>query len=117
MRAMNALRSLVAVAALALAGCGGGSLEEPESQALAPMDAEITAADAVAAASVAPSAPGATQIVFAGRKFTVRSGAGGPGPNAWSAQNVWVDKKGALHLKIANVGGEWSCAEIYSDDA
>jgi len=80
------------------------------------MDAEITAADAVMASAV-PSPPGSTQIVFAGRKFTVRSGAGGPGPNAWSAQNVWVDAKGALHLKIANVAGEWSCAEIYSDDA
>ena len=109
-------QTLLAVAAIVLAGCGGGSPEEPDGQALAPMDAEIASADA-AATSVMPSAPGATQVVFAGRVFHVRSGAGGPGPNAWSAQNVWVDAQGALHLKIANVNGQWSCAEVYTNEA
>lgn len=37
----------------------------------------------------------------------------GPGPNYWSANNVWVDQAG-LHLTITNVGGRWYCAEVIS---
>lgn len=36
-----------------------------------------------------------------------------PGPNFWSAQNVWVDDKGLLHLKITkDNNGLWHCAEL-----
>lgn len=35
--------------------------------------------------------PPATTLQFSGYTWEVRSGEGGPGPNHWSAQNVWVD--------------------------
>ncbi len=36
-----------------------------------------------------------------------------PGPNFWNAQNVWVDDKGLLHLKITkDNNGLWHCAEL-----
>ena len=51
-------------------------------------------------------------ISFAGYTWNVRAGGGGPGPNQWSPNNVWVDASGALHLKITNVNGVWQCAEV-----
>ncbi|NEU73400.1 hypothetical protein PI95_012690 [Hassallia byssoidea VB512170] len=40
-------------------------------------------------------------INFSGYVWEVRSsGDGGPGPNHWSSDNVWVDQDGYLHLKI-----------------
>ena len=44
-------------------------------------------------------------ISFAGRKWTVKTGTGAPGPNYWSdsSSSVWVDSSG-LHLKIRKVG-------------
>ncbi len=55
-------------------------------------------------------------ITFGGLEWEVRpSGNGGPGPNAWSPQNVRVDSKG-LHLKItrrvSNGKTAWQCAEL-----
>ena len=63
--------------------------------------------------------PGPRTIVFSGREWTVKdSGASkwGPGPNLFSpsANNVWVDTQGRLHLKITNSKGKWSCAEVVS---
>lgn len=40
----------------------------------------------------------------------------GPGPNPWSASNVWVDSKGYLHLKVSQKDGKWSCAEIWTTE-
>jgi hypothetical protein len=52
-------------------------------------------------------------LKFSGYEWEVRSGdRGGPGPNAWSATNVWLDAKGWLHLKISHQNGDWSCAEV-----
>ena len=59
----------------------------------------------------APPAPTST-LHFAGYTWEVRSGEGGPGPNHWSAQNVWVDAKGLLHLKLSAVKGKWYAAEL-----
>jgi len=56
----------------------------------------------------------ATKISFSGYQWIVRSGSGGPGPNLWSASNVWVDANGYLHLKITNVGGQWYAAELFT---
>lgn len=55
-------------------------------------------------------------ISFSGIEWYVKAGFYGPGPNYWSdsKQNVWVDAKGFLHLKIRKAGGEWRCSEIYS---
>jgi hypothetical protein len=54
----------------------------------------------------------ATDIVFGGYTWTVRSGRGGPGPNAWDERNVWLDAATNLHLKISRRDGAWSCAEV-----
>ena len=50
--------------------------------------------------------------MFGGYTWTVRSGRGGPGPNAWEPGNVWLDAATNLHLKIAHREGKWSCAEV-----
>lgn len=66
-------------------------------------------------------------INFCGYEWIVRStGKGGPGPNQWSPDNVWLDKAG-LHLKIRRVTipataseserTEWQCAELYTRTA
>ncbi|TAN53626.1 MAG: hypothetical protein EPN21_01075 [Methylococcaceae bacterium] len=49
---------------------------------------------------------------FSGYTWSVRSGSGGPGPNDWDADHVWLDEHGYLHLKIAKVDGRWRCAEV-----
>jgi hypothetical protein len=62
-------------------------------------------------------------LSFSGYEWQIRgTGRGGPGPNQWSPENVWVDKKGQLHLRIRPVmmpatatepaHPEWQCAEI-----
>ncbi len=57
-------------------------------------------------------------IDFSGYKWQVKMSEEpvGPGPNMYSdnAKNVWVDSAGRLHLKITNVKGKWSCAEVVS---
>jgi hypothetical protein len=53
----------------------------------------------------------AATVSFGGYTWDVRTGGGGPGPNNWSAGNVFVDADG-LHLKISHVNGSWSCAEV-----
>lgn len=58
--------------------------------------------------------PPATTLQFSGYTWEVRSGEGGPGPNHWSAQNVWVDAQGDLHLKLSTVKGQWYAAELYT---
>jgi len=66
-----------------------------------------------------PAWADARLIDFAGYQWTVKSsgsGTVGPGPNHFSdsSQNVWVDSKGKLHLKITrDEAGNWQCAEIY----
>jgi hypothetical protein len=64
------------------------------------------------------AAPGKT-VHFSGYEWRVKSGGGGPGPNAWDENNVWVDAAGALHLRIArrdsrfaHQSGAWTCAEV-----
>jgi len=54
----------------------------------------------------------AKEIQFGGYAWKVRTGHGGPGPNAWDEANVWLDSATNLHLKISQRGGKWSCAEI-----
>jgi hypothetical protein len=51
------------------------------------------------------------EIAFGGYTWTVRSGRGGPGPNVWNENNVWLDASTNLHLKISLQDGNWSCAE------
>lgn len=57
-------------------------------------------------------------IHFSGYDWTVKSSTNrvGPGPNYFSdsADNVEVDGRGRLHLKISRREGRWTCAEIIS---
>ncbi len=54
-------------------------------------------------------------VHFSGYTWEIRPpGQGGPGPNNWNPRNVWVDKQGSLHLKLAQRDGQWSCAELYT---
>ena len=69
------------------------------------------------ASAALPALAAETTIRFCGYKWTVKSGDRlGPGPNRWSAGNVWVDTSGALHLKLARSNGLWECAEVSSKD-
>jgi hypothetical protein len=64
--------------------------------------------------------PANRSIRFAGHNWSVKTGDGlGPGPNNFSdsADNVWVDDNGALHLKISTINGRWYCSEIISDES
>lgn len=59
----------------------------------------------------------AKTIRFSGYDWIVRhSGTGGPGPNYWDENNVWVDGSGFLHLKLSRRAGRWWCSEVYSRD-
>ncbi|QMT59661.1 glycoside hydrolase family 16 protein [Legionella sp. PC997] len=53
-------------------------------------------------------------LFFSNLTWCARDGFGSPGPNLWSSNNVWVDSKGWLHLKIIHNQGKWSCAELYT---
>ncbi|KAB8141965.1 glycoside hydrolase family 16 protein [Chloroflexia bacterium SDU3-3] len=68
----------------------------------------------LASASGAPAQAQARTISFGGYEWQVRADTGGPGPNTWSADNVWLDSDGALHLRIDKVNGAWRCAELYT---
>ena len=75
--------------------------------ALAATVRTLLAASLLAAGACASAAT----VSFGGYTWDVREGGGGPGPNRWSADNVWVDDAG-LHLRIAQSGGQWTCAEV-----
>ena len=48
----------------------------------------------------------AKDIQFGGYTWAVRGGRGGPGPNAWDENNVWLDASTNLHLKISHATGD-----------
>ena len=54
----------------------------------------------------------AKDLEFGGYTWTVRSGRGGHGPNAWDEHNAWLDTSTNLHLKITQRDGKWFCAEV-----
>ncbi len=56
-------------------------------------------------------------ISFSGYTWDVRpAGTGGPGPNDWDPDNVWVDAAGYLHLKLTHRNGRWYSSEVYTRD-
>src|SRR5438552_15918334 len=68
-----------------------------------------------------PANPSSEQkIKFSGYTWTVRNTLKkeGPGPNYFETGNVRVDKNGYLHLFIKkdSASGEWSAAEVTSDN-
>ncbi len=54
-------------------------------------------------------------IDWSGRKWKVTTGSMVAG-NTGSTANVFVDGAGNLHLRIAKVGGKWTCAELFTVD-
>jgi hypothetical protein len=58
----------------------------------------------------------ATEINWAGIKWEVRAGTGNPCTTGlWNDRDVWVDRNGWLHLKIAKLpSGKFACEEITS---
>jgi hypothetical protein len=77
------------------------------------MTALRTTAAAILLAVLTWETPSAAAITWSGLTWNVKSGTQmGPGPNTWSADNVFVDASGDLHLAITSVGGSWTCAEI-----
>ncbi|SPE52294.1 conserved exported hypothetical protein [Verrucomicrobia bacterium] len=69
-------------------------------------------ANAVAMAT-AYRAKGGRTIKFAGYTWEKKDTGNcvwGPGPNYFSAGQVWTDRKG-LHLRISKLKGQWLCAE------
>jgi hypothetical protein len=55
-------------------------------------------------------------VEFSGYTWQVKSSEEGvgPGPNYFSdsPDNVWVDSRGLLHLKLTYLEGRWYCAEV-----
>jgi len=58
------------------------------------------------------SAQTSPTISWGGFQWAARSGQGGPGPNTWSPNNVFVDASGNMHFQINNSSGTWSSAEL-----
>ncbi len=62
------------------------------------------------------SVEAARTIKFSGRDWNVKTGYSAPGKNFWtdSSNAVFVDSRGALHLKIVNIDGTWHSTEVSS---
>ncbi len=93
-------------------------LVEPGYRPADTMDSLPTRGGAVVAvASVKGEAP-APEVVktvhFSGYEWKVRTAASnrGGGITYYEPENVWKDDGGALHLRIANKSGKWTCAEV-----
>jgi hypothetical protein len=72
--------------------------------------------DVVAAASVRGS-ESESQVSrflrFSGYEWRIRNAPSNRGGrNNYDPGNAWTDSSGALHLRIAKVSGEWTCAEV-----
>ena len=63
----------------------------------------------------------AQQLSFSGYTWNVKSSSDsvGPGPNYFSDShdNVWLDDKGWLHLKITERNGQWYCSEVFTNQS
>lgn len=72
----------------------------------------IAFAPPVSAARPGPTGP--KMVAFDGFTWTVKTSSRkiGPGPNLFSPDLAWVDASGALHLRIAKVGGRWNVSEV-----
>src|ERR1035441_8817679 len=69
----------------------------------------------VAIASIKGAASPPSKIVeFSGYSWRLRDAPSSRGgvSNNYSSNNVWVDKHGAMHMKIARAGDAWTCAEV-----
>jgi len=70
---------------------------------------------AVATATGKAAAPIVSKLIyFSGYDWIVRSAGSDRGgePNAYDPANAWIDRKGYLHLQMAERDGRWSCANV-----
>jgi hypothetical protein len=61
-----------------------------------------------------PAPPVAKSLHFSGYDWEVRTDASPRGGknNPYSADNAWTDARGFLHLRLNQVNGRWTCAEV-----
>jgi hypothetical protein len=85
-------------------------------QAINLTSAPTSISTSISAPSVVEAESYSRIIEFSGLEWKVKSSSErvGPGPNHFSnsADNVWVDENGQLHLKMTNKDGKWYCAEV-----
>ena len=93
-------------------------LVEPGYRPSATMDSLPTVGGAVVAIASVKGGPAPAEVVktvrFSGYEWRVRTAASnrGGGITHYDPENVWTDERGALHLRIANNAGRWTCAEV-----
>jgi hypothetical protein len=71
----------------------------------------------VAAVTVVPGGstnnPISKTLFFSGYEWRIRDAPSDRGGgNNYNASNAWTDANGALHLRIAKAGDDWTCAEV-----
>jgi hypothetical protein len=94
-------------------------LVEPGYKALPQLTSLPERGNGVVALAVVKGAPNPTyvekKIHFSGYDWVVRSAGSDRGgePNDYAPENVWVDQKGFLHLRMQDRNGKWTCAELY----
>lgn len=90
-------------------------LVEPNYRPPATTDTLPTPGGAVAAVAIVKgqSSPPSKMLQFSGYEWRVRNAPSNRGgENLYDPGNAWVDASGALHLRIAKVDDEWTCAEV-----
>lgn len=73
----------------------------------------VSVVDGVPDPSATPE-PAAKTLSFSGYEWTVHNRTGNRGGtiNVFEPENVWIDEKGFLHLRVTNKNGQWTSAEI-----
>jgi hypothetical protein len=90
-------------------------LVDPGYRPSATLDALRALGGAVAAVTVVKgrNSPPSGSIIFSGYEWRVRDAPSDRGGrNLYDPRNAWTDAGGAMHLLIAKVSGEWTCAEV-----
>ena len=81
----------------------------------------LLGAAALALLASACGGSNARTIEFSGYTWQLKSSEEGigPGPNFFSdsPDNVWVDSRGRLHLKLTYSNGRWYCAEVINTES
>jgi len=85
-----------------------------QTESLPLLGAGVAAVSTVKGQGPAPEFPSPKTVNFSGYEWTTSSGpifhAGSR--NFFDPANVWIDKNGALHLRIAGSPGKWTSAEL-----
>jgi hypothetical protein len=92
-------------------------LVEPEYRPPARLNELPGPGGGVVAVSVTKGGPPGSSVSkiinFSGYEWRVRDAPSDRGgKNFYDASNAWTDSSGALHLRIAKVAGDWTCAEV-----